>query len=293
MTEKSRGWIPRELGPGNYGSPGNVKIRWWNYIEYVQPHFDMQTEIINNLRFMGKLTGNEDLLDVGCSDGSFLVDLRYLYQHHDGLTGLEPHLEQLEGDLDTDLSFVEELNNMEDIDIVKGVVQSMPFADNTFDGVFARRMMYEVPEYEQRQAMLEIKRVSKEKGFFVLTTSGYFNKPEHRKFEDRIAHFLGITSPPLMNASYTAQRAAIELPKWFNHIEPIWQDGTMVFKSTEEAEDYYLSIVTMQDQFNPIPNIGALRQAIDMVVRKEVEESIALTGDFRDPIELAGFICWD
>ncbi|MEX1995314.1 MAG: class I SAM-dependent methyltransferase, partial [Candidatus Saccharimonadales bacterium] len=184
MNEKNVEWIPKDLDPGNYGKGlGNVKRRWWSYLEYARPPFDMQKEVISTLERLGRLMGNERILDIGAGDFSFLTDMKNLYDHTGSLTGLEPHLEQMDGEQleaasdGTPLANpLEYLFDIRDIQVVKGIAQDMPFPDNSFDLEFAHRMMYEIPEDNQDRVMQEILRTMSSNGTFVLTTSGESNK---------------------------------------------------------------------------------------------------------------------
>lgn len=293
-------WIPRDLDPGNYGKGiGNVKRRWWPYLEYARPPFDMQKEITRVLERLGKWAGEERVLDVGAGDFSFLADMKNLYSHRGPLTGLEPHLEQIDGDKEMkrdgepDVNPIEYLYDIRDIEVVGGIAQNMPFPDDSFDLIFARRMMYEIPEEDQERVMQEVLRTMSPDGTFVLTTSGESNKLQHRGFEEKIAAYLNVQPPLRMNRAYTSQRAVKELPRHFSNVVCLPQHSEMVFKSVEEAEDYYGSISTMQDQFDPIPNAAKFTEAINVVVRPVVEETIRQTGEFVDTIEQDAFICWN
>ncbi|MEX1995736.1 MAG: hypothetical protein WD887_03085, partial [Candidatus Saccharimonadales bacterium] len=129
-------------------------------------------------------------------------------------------------------------------------------------------------------------------GTFVLTTSGESNKLVHREFEEKIAAYLAVNPPLRMNRLYPSKKAIGELPRYFDNIVWVPQHSEMVFKNLEDAEDYYASISTMQDQFDPIPDATKFLEAINAVVRPQVEESIRRTGEFVDIIEQDAFICW-
>ncbi|MGK8465520.1 class I SAM-dependent methyltransferase [Nocardia cyriacigeorgica] len=76
------------------------------------------------------LTGSEDLADIGCGDGRFLARLAE-HRHRGRLVGL-----------DNSTAMVSAADAIPGVEGVLGGAEALPFADDEFDVVTARHMLY-------------------------------------------------------------------------------------------------------------------------------------------------------
>ncbi|MBF6399474.1 methyltransferase domain-containing protein [Nocardia cyriacigeorgica] len=93
------------------------------------------------------LTGSEDLADIGCGDGRFLARLAE-HGHRGRLVGL-----------DNSTAMVTAADALPGVDAVVGDAESLPFADDEFDAVTARHMLYHLPD--PNQALRELQRITR------------------------------------------------------------------------------------------------------------------------------------
>ncbi|MBF6271094.1 class I SAM-dependent methyltransferase [Nocardia farcinica] len=91
------------------------------------------------------LTGGEDLADIGCGDGRFLAHLAE-HGHRGRLVGL-----------DNAPAMVAAADTIPGVEGVLGDAEALPFADDEFDAVTARHMLYHVPDPDQ--ALRELRRI--------------------------------------------------------------------------------------------------------------------------------------
>ncbi|WP_280479473.1 class I SAM-dependent methyltransferase [Nocardia cyriacigeorgica] len=94
-----------------------------------------------------ELTGTEDLADIGCGDGRFLAHLAE-HGHRGRLVGL-----------DNSTAMVTAIDAIPGVEGVLGNAETLPFADDEFDAVTARHMLYHVPD--PHQALRELRRITR------------------------------------------------------------------------------------------------------------------------------------
>ena len=97
-----------------------------------------------------ELTGSEDLADIGCGDGRFLAHLAE-HGHRGRLAGL-----------DNAPAMVAAADAIPGVEGVLGNAETLPFADDEFDAVTARHMLYHVPNPDQ--ALRELRRITRPGG---------------------------------------------------------------------------------------------------------------------------------
>ncbi|MBF6427480.1 class I SAM-dependent methyltransferase [Nocardia cyriacigeorgica] len=96
------------------------------------------------------LTGSEDLADIGCGDGRFLAHLAK-HGHRGRLVGL-----------DNSTAMVTAAEALPGVEGVLGDAEALPFADDEFDAVTARHMLYHVLDPDQ--ALRELLRITRPGG---------------------------------------------------------------------------------------------------------------------------------
>ncbi|WP_342216159.1 class I SAM-dependent methyltransferase, partial [Nocardia abscessus] len=97
-----------------------------------------------------ELTGEEALADIGCGDGRFLAHLAE-HGHRGRLVGL-----------DNSTAMVAAAEAIPGVHAVHGDAQALPFADDEFDAVTARHMLYHVPDPDK--ALRELARITRAGG---------------------------------------------------------------------------------------------------------------------------------
>ncbi len=267
-----------ELSRMQYASPSWVLTRW-NLYRLAKNPVDFYEMAYEKL----ELAGDETVLDIGCADGSGLVDLRSHRQHDGRLIGIDIN----------DIIFSSAKTkvrdqSLKDIEFMVANAQELPLADNTVDISMALFMLYHVPDRDT--ALDEMRRVTKPGGRVAVATSGKANKPRHRQFERDIAAYLGVAEPPIFARPFDYDVAAWALPKKFDIIEHFEYRDEMHI--TDDEYDAYLdSLASMKDAFSPRPSYRKFVEAADMVVRPTIFEEIDEKGYFSDSIDRHLFIC--
>ena len=135
----------RENGYGGYHYDG----RWKDMLPNIIDHY--------------QLTPESSVLDLGCKKGFFLHDLK------EALPGI-----QVKGVENHRYPIQTAMNSVKD-DIVLSAYQELPFADNSFDFVFAYAAIYMLNLRGVMQSLREIQRVARGRSFVTL---GAYRTPE-------------------------------------------------------------------------------------------------------------------
>lgn len=287
--------------------------------EFSDNPVDFEQKTIETLGLVG-IKGSEVIADVGTADGHFLQLLR-LYGHTGELIGIEPNTQQFEHaplwqplDPDPLLELIKAIHGPEavkgfyqklstelatslpdGIKLLEGHANYIPLPNQSVDVMSALFSFYHVDTEKQPQAFAEIKRVLKQEGVFVLTTSSQDNKLGHRIFERAIAKSLGVAKPPTMNSGFNTERAETELPKYFEYVYQFVNSATMLITNSDRLQAYLRSQRSLRDQYNPIPDEVAFERALNEIVASRI---IALIKhgekkQFTDIIRRSMFICSD
>jgi len=171
-----------------------------------------------------------------------------------------------------------------------GRAQDLSFlADNSVDALFAMFMLYHVPTVERPTVFREFQRVVQPEGVVTIATSGARNKQEHRRLEHAVADRLGVEPPPAMNAGFTSEKAAAEIPVEYEHVYRFEQKGRIVIDSARKVRDYMRSLHSLRDQFQPVPTREDYDEAIVEVVLPFVRRDIKTGGAFYDYVHRSVF----
>lgn len=124
-----------------YATTNPLQVRIDTHARHSEHHDDPIATVLTALA----LTGTEDLADIGCGDGRFLAHLAE-HGHRGRLVGL-----------DNSTAMVIAADALPGVDAVVGDAEALPFADDEFDAVTARHMLYHLPD--PNQALRELRRI--------------------------------------------------------------------------------------------------------------------------------------
>ncbi|WP_067650164.1 class I SAM-dependent methyltransferase [Nocardia harenae] len=136
-----------------YADPTPLQVRIAAHRDYSERADDPAAAVLAAVR----LTGAEDLADIGCGDARFLARL-----------SAGGHAGRLVG-VDTAPAMIAAANAVPGVDGVPGDIRALPFGDDEFDVCTARHMLYHVPD--PPAALRELRRVTRPGGTVVLTVN--------------------------------------------------------------------------------------------------------------------------
>lgn len=272
---------PARVASGNYryDSLGfNTLYRWMSY-EHCDPPIDFDGILYDALELETK---TEDIADLGCGPPWRLYDLYSRLGHRGRLIGIDPYPEQFDNLEVYEADMQDYQDFIEHADLLKGRMQKLPLEDSSIDRIISEYSMYLIPKDEQNLALNEIKRVIKPGGIFVVTTSGTDNKREQRIEEGKVAQILGSRPPRMMNANYNTIRAATHLRRHFHDVQWTPMHTYIVYRSVEDLEAKYFSLLSMKDQYDPIPRSSEYHNAIMQVFHNRVYPQLIEQGYVTD-----------
>ena len=129
----------------------------------------------------------------------------------------------------------ETLRGQEGIEFQVIDMQSIPFADHTFDAVIANMMLYHVPDIEK--ALSEAKRVLKPGGTFYSATYG-----EHGILEFLCGLFQQEGVRDSGNHSFTLQNGKSQLQAFFSDVRRYDYQDALAVTDAEDMADYMFSL---------------------------------------------------
>jgi ubiquinone/menaquinone biosynthesis C-methylase UbiE len=111
---------------------------------------------------LAQLQPGEQVLDVGCGTGTLAIEAAHRVGLAGHVTGIDPGEQQIAR------ARVKATQSHVDIDFLVGVIEQLPFPDQTFDVVFSTLMMHHLPAPLKRQGLAQIARVLKPGGRLIL-----------------------------------------------------------------------------------------------------------------------------
>lgn len=135
-------------------------------------------------------------------------------------------------------------------------------------------------------------------GVFIASTSGEDNKPEHRILEGSIAQLLTDESdrlfspPPVMNKSFTAESAKHELLDEFNYVYKYTYEGDFIVDSVAKYNIYKGSLLSMRNQFNPIPTEEAYEYVVEAIMQ-DIWDKVGTDEPFIERLSRTAYVCAD
>lgn len=121
---------------------------------------------------LAQLQLGETVLDVGCGTGTLAMAAQQRVGAMGRVSGIDPGEQQIA----RARSKAERANLP--IDLRIGVIEQLPFSDQSFDVVLSTLMMHHLPDDLKRQGLSEIARVLKPEGRLVIVD---FKRPEERQ----------------------------------------------------------------------------------------------------------------
>lgn len=178
-----------------------------------------------------KLTGTENMLDVGCGPGSFL-----------GRLAAGGHTGRLLGvDLSAGMTALA-AETFPDVEFQVGDAQALPFPNDSFDVVTARHMLYHVPDVTA--ALQEFRRVLRPGGLFLAVTNaaGYM-----QEWWDAFQAAMHTDSGPLAtrhadSLKFTELDGALLIKQAFGNVQVTLEDSALLLPTAQVALPYFRSL---------------------------------------------------
>src|SRR5260370_24412921 len=127
---------------------------------------------------LAQLQPGETVLDVGCGTGTLAMEVARRVGTTGRVAGLDPGTQQIA------CARAKAARRHVPIEFQTGVIEQLPFPDQTFDVVFSTLMMHHLPAGVKRQGLAEIARVLKPRGRLVI--ADFTHKKER---QDQAARF--------------------------------------------------------------------------------------------------------
>ena len=127
---------------------------------------------------LARIQPGEQVLDVGCGTGTLAIEVARRVGSTGRVAGVDPGTEQIAR------ARAKAARRHMPIDFQIGVIEQLPFPDQTFDVVFSTLMMHHLPASLKRQGLAEIARVLKPGGRLVIAD---FKRKQER--QGRAARF--------------------------------------------------------------------------------------------------------
>ena len=150
---------------------------------------------------LARLQPGDAVLDVGCGTGTLAMEVARRLGRAGRVAGIDPGTEQIAR------ARAKAARRNAPIEFQIGVIEQLPFPDQTFDVVFSTLMMHHLPAPLKRQGLAEIARVLKPGGRLVIAD---FTHKKERAGQAARFHAGGSRMPDL---------AAIVSEAGFEHLE--------------------------------------------------------------------------
>jgi SAM-dependent methyltransferase len=187
------------------------------------------------------LAGHESILDIGTGPGDFPQRLRRS-EHSGRIVGI-----------DASAGMVAKAKSANvDVEFLEADAQSLPFADESFDVVTARHMLYHVPDIPR--ALREIHRVLRANGRFLAVTNVHDNMRDYMNalretadaLQDKMADEIRGMIPVRTSNAFTDQNGPSLIENVFGNIKVKFVEGALRFETPEPALRYFDSCRTMK-----------------------------------------------
>lgn len=142
---------------------------------------------------LARLQPGDVVLDVGCGTGTLALDVAQRVGSAGHVAGIDPSAQQISH------ARAKAARRRLPIEFQNGVIEQLPFPEQTFDVVLSTLMMHHLPAPLKRQGLAEIARVLKPGGRLIIAD---FTRKQER--QGRAAHFhAGGSSLPELAALVT------------------------------------------------------------------------------------------
>lgn len=260
----------QHLKLSQYKEADKLNARWDLY-DYCEPSIDIHLHALKALQ----LTGNETVLDLGCTDGAVLRKLRENLSHSGRLIGLDIN----------QTIFAEAQKKYRDMEFIEGTANNIPLPDKSVDVVTAFFVMYHAENIPK--ALQEISRVLKDNGKVVFSTASKNNFPKKRVFKDRAGEMLHVAPAPRFNGSFNWENAKEQIEAVFDLSGQFLYDGKIVLT---DPKPYIAAIDSVCDMFEPVPKDPEWQKTMELFSR-EIQLEISQNGCYTDSVQRGYFIC--
>lgn len=242
-----------------YATTEAWQIRIETHQKYSFPKIDFPTWTMN----LVQLRGDESILDVGCGPGQYYSFLR---EHYPNVTytGL-------------DYSFAMIADHPGSDTLVRGKMDHLPFADDSFDVVMANHVLYFAPDVEQ--AIVEMQRVLKPGGVFVAATSSIQTMPQFRELFRRAILLVSppgvsrdVSVPEGLHRRFSLENGSRMLSKHYYAVVRHDLPGAFVFSQVDPILDYLESTRSVREQ--QLPDNVSWDQVM-LIMREQITNLIA------------------
>jgi len=146
---------------------GLVLNQGWRYdlMEWFHDTFSFRgkfRELRQRTANLARLQPGDAVLDVGCGTGTLAMEVAHRVGRAGRVAGIDPGTQQIAR------ARAKAARRHVPIEFQIGVIEQLPFPDQTFDVVFSTLMMHHLPAPLKRQGLAEIARVLKPGGRLVI-----------------------------------------------------------------------------------------------------------------------------
>jgi ubiquinone/menaquinone biosynthesis C-methylase UbiE len=145
-------------------------MMWWSNLMLRGKWQALQRMIVNRAQFQS----GETVLDVGCGTGTLTLQAAALVGATGRVSGIDPGPKQIAR------ARLKAARRGLPIDFQVGVIEQLPFPDQSFDVVLSTFVMHMLPDDLKRQGLLEIARVLKPGGRLLIVDT---RRPEEQQGE--------------------------------------------------------------------------------------------------------------
>jgi len=259
----------RYLAGVQYASDANLASRQAIY-RFQQPPIRTSAWTLD----LAGLSGDEQVLDVGCGNGLHLAELARR-AHRGAVHGMDLSPGMLEA----------ARSKVASASLLVGDAQRLPFVDGSFDRVLAMHMLYHVPDRDL--ALSEIRRSLRPGGVALALTNSHRHLEELNRLIGSVLHDL-VGAEPLTPRAYlrfSSESADSELRHHFTSVERHDARSELVVTEVEPIVAYVASMgaVTAPMRGDPGPVLREVERRATAVIEAE--------GAFRIRTDVGCFVC--
>lgn len=235
--------------------------------QFTHPQFIIEDEVIN----ISNLKDNQSLLDVGCGTGKLLLKV----------TSLRPDSNLFGIDISAGVFKnvrTEAVKKRLPIHFQVADAQQMPFANASFNRVFAMHMLYHLQDIDQ--ALSQIKRVLKFDGMAIITANSMHNRKKLNILKAQAAKIMGRETFTDPNMRFNLEYGSEMVKKHFPSVRIKLFESMLRLNNPQPYLDYFDSLRLF---WQPIPSDYEWSQVLAST-KKYVETQIKSKGEFTDQL---------
>ncbi|MEU8423117.1 class I SAM-dependent methyltransferase [Micromonospora sp. NPDC048835] len=235
-------------------------------IQTHQRYSEHRDDLDGTVRQAVSLSGDADLLDVGCGTGAFLRNLAER-GHRGRLVGL-----------DLSPAAVHALHDVAGVSAHLGTATDLPYDAGVFDVVTARHMLYHVPDV--RRALAECRRVLGSEGVFAAVVNCSGATPRVSALLAEVVTSAGIDIPVVPNSRVHSDNLPEMIESTFGAVAVHRYDNALVFDRPEPV----IAFAAANLSFYGVEPDSALRPELTRAIEAKVRAWFAAeVGPWRDP----------